>query len=185
MLNLLSAVVNDLPYSSLCYFVNFFRSLTSQLESQTIQTFHGLIDSVSTGVGEIISVKNPPCCFLLSRPCFLFRYFRSLSRFLFLTLVHILEIQQIISKMKCLCCDSSFADQESLKDHYVDLHNVDENNHFFRKLFTRDNVFVAGKYFRCDHFRIKRRDEQNHIFLSHYRWLTTNGRQASVKKHFW
>ena len=54
--------------------------------------------------------------------------------------------------MKCLCCDRSFADQQSLKNHYVGFHNFDENNHFFRKLFTRDNVFFPRKCFRCDFF---------------------------------
>ena len=70
--------------------------------------------------------------------------------------------------MKCLCCDQSFANQQSLKNHYVEFHNVDENNHFFRKLFTRDNVFVPRKCFRCDYFCINRRDEKNHNFLTHY-----------------
>ena len=79
--------------------------------------------------------------------------------------------------MKCLCCDSSFADQESLKDHYVDLHNVDENNHFFRKLFTRDNVFVLRKCFRCDHFCINRRDGK--IITSCH---ITGGRQPTEDK---
>ena len=54
--------------------------------------------------------------------------------------------------MKCLCCDRSFADQESVKNHYVDFHNVDENNHFFRKLFMRDDTFAPRKYFHYDHF---------------------------------
>ena len=70
--------------------------------------------------------------------------------------------------MKCLCCDHCFADQQSLKNHYVDFHNVDENNYFFSKLFTRDNIFVPRKCFSCDHFFINRRDQKNHNFLSHY-----------------
>ena len=70
--------------------------------------------------------------------------------------------------MKCLSCHCSFADQQSLKNHSVDFHNVDENNYFFRKLFTRDNVFVPRKCFCCDYFCINRRDKKNHNFLSHY-----------------
>ena len=70
--------------------------------------------------------------------------------------------------MECLCCHRSFADQQLLKNHYVDSHNVDENNHFFRKLFTRDSVFVLRKCFHCDHFCINRGDEKKHNFLSHY-----------------
>ena len=87
--------------------------------------------------------------------------------------------------MKCLCCDRSFANQHSLKNHYLDFRNVDENNHFFRKLFTKDNVFVPWKYFRRDHFCINRRDEKTHNFLSHYQ---LGGRQPaedkSLKKTF-
>ena len=70
--------------------------------------------------------------------------------------------------MKCLYCDRSFADQQSLKNHYVDFHNIDENNHFVKKLFTRDNVFVPRKCICCNYFYINRRDEKNHNFLSHY-----------------
>ena len=81
--------------------------------------------------------------------------------------------------MKCLCCDCSFANQHSLKNHYLDFHNVDENNHFFRKLFTKDNVFVPRKYFRRDHFCINRRDEKTHNFLSHYQ---LGGRQPTEDK---
>ena len=70
--------------------------------------------------------------------------------------------------MKFLCCDCSFADQQSLKNHYVDSHNVDENNHFFRKLFKRNSVFVPRKCFRSDHFCINRRDGKNNNFWSYY-----------------
>ena len=81
--------------------------------------------------------------------------------------------------MKCLCCDRSFADQESLKNHYVDFHNVDENNNFFRKPFTRDNAFISRKCFHCDYFCINRKDEKNHNFLSHYQ---LGGRQPTEDK---
>ena len=70
--------------------------------------------------------------------------------------------------MKCLCCNQSFADQFSLKEHYVTCHNVDENNCFFRELFTRDKFDVPRKYFRCDYFCLNKRDEKNHNFLTHY-----------------
>ena len=70
--------------------------------------------------------------------------------------------------MKCLCCDRSFADQQLLKNHYVDFHKVDENNHFFRKLFTWDRIFILRKCFHCDYFCINRKDKTDHNFLSHY-----------------
>ena len=47
--------------------------------------------------------------------------------------------------MECLCCNQSFTDQFSLKDHHIISHNVDENNYFFQKLFTRDKFFVPRK----------------------------------------
>ena len=81
--------------------------------------------------------------------------------------------------MKCLYCDRSFADQQTLKNHYVDFHNVDENNDFFRKLFTRDNVSFRRKCFLCDYFCINRRDKKNHNFLSHYQ---LGGRQPTEDK---
>ena len=62
--------------------------------------------------------------------------------------------------MKCLCCGQSFVDHPSLKDHYVTFHNVDKNNHFFQKLFTRNNVFVPRKCFRWEYFCLNRRDEK-------------------------
>ena len=33
--------------------------------------------------------------------------------------------------MKCLLCSSTFENQEDLLRHYIDYHNVDENNCFF------------------------------------------------------
>ena len=70
--------------------------------------------------------------------------------------------------MKCLCCNQSFDDQFSQKEHYVTCHNIDENNYFFRKLFTRDNLFVPRKCFHCDYFCLNRRDKKRHNFLTHY-----------------
>ena len=86
--------------------------------------------------------------------------------------------------MKCLCWDQSFANQQSLKNHYVEFHNVDENNHLFRKLFTRDNFFVPRKCFHCDYFCIDRRDEKNHNFLTHYQLGSKQPiEDKSLKKH--
>ena len=70
--------------------------------------------------------------------------------------------------MNCLSCEQSFANQQLLKNCYGEFHNVDENNHFFRKLFMRDNVFIPRKRFRCDCFCINRREEKNRNFLTHY-----------------
>ena len=42
--------------------------------------------------------------------------------------------------MKCLLCSSTFENQEDLLCHYIDYHNVDENNCFFQKLFQIENM---------------------------------------------
>lgn len=70
--------------------------------------------------------------------------------------------------MKCLCYNQSFADQFSVKEHYVTCHNDDENNFFFRKLFIRDEFFVPRKCFCCGYVCLNRRDEKNHNFFTHY-----------------
>ena len=73
----------------------------------------------------------------------------------------------------------SFANQQSLKNHYVEFYDVDEIKHFYRKLFTKDNVFVPIKCFRCDYFCINRREKKNHNFLTHYQ---LGGRQPIEDK---
>ena len=73
----------------------------------------------------------------------------------------------------------SFANQQSLKNHYVEFYDVDEIKHFYRKLFMKDNVFVPIKCFRCDYFCINRREKKNHNFLTHYQ---LGGRQPIEDK---
>ena len=70
--------------------------------------------------------------------------------------------------MKCLCCNKSFEEENFLRDQYVTSHGVDENNYFFKKLFTKDRFFAPRKCFRWEHFCLNRRDEKNHNFLVHY-----------------
>ena len=65
------------------------------------------------------------------------------------------------------------------KSHFVGFHNVDENNHFLKKLFTRDNVFAPKNSFRCDYSCINRRVEKNHKSLTHYQ---LGGRQPTEDK---
>ena len=48
--------------------------------------------------------------------------------------------------MKCLCCNQSFDDQFSLKEYYLTCHNVDENNYFFGKLFTREILCIKKMF---------------------------------------
>ena len=81
--------------------------------------------------------------------------------------------------MKCFCCRQNFNDQSLLKNHYLTFPNVDENNHFFKKLFTEDNAFLPRKCFRCEYFCLNRRDEKNHNFVFHYK---QGGRQPAEDK---
>ena len=81
--------------------------------------------------------------------------------------------------MKCLCCEQIFTDQSLLKDHYLTSHNVDENNHFFKKLFTRDAAFSLRKCFRCSYICTNRGDEKDHNFIPHYR---LGGKQPAEDK---
>ena len=70
--------------------------------------------------------------------------------------------------MKCLCCTGNFEGLGSLKQHYVEVRNVDENNYFFQKLFTRDRYFCPRKCFRGNYFCHNGRDEKVHNFLENY-----------------
>ena len=70
--------------------------------------------------------------------------------------------------MKCLCCDANFEGLDLLKQRYVEVHGVDENNYFFRKLFTRDEYFCPRSSFRCEYFCLNDRDEKIHNFREHY-----------------
>ena len=49
--------------------------------------------------------------------------------------------------MKSLCCRKTFVDQSSLKNHYLEQHNVDENNQFFKRIFSRDKALSQGNVF--------------------------------------
>ena len=70
--------------------------------------------------------------------------------------------------MKHLTCERSLSDLNSFKEHCLMQHGVDENNYFFRKLFTRYRVLIPKKCFRCKHFCFNGRDEKNHNFLLYY-----------------
>ena len=70
--------------------------------------------------------------------------------------------------MKCLFCKENFEDLISSKQNYASEHNIDENNHFFSRLFTRDRGFCPRKCSRCEHFCIGDREEKIHSFIEHY-----------------
>ena len=70
--------------------------------------------------------------------------------------------------MKCLLCSSTFENQEDLLRHYIDYHNVDENNWFFQKLFQIKNKTVLKRCVRCDEFLTTDKHKSVHNFLQHY-----------------
>ena len=45
--------------------------------------------------------------------------------------------------MKCLLCDFKSNETNEVKNHYLNFHNVDPNNVFFKRLFEdQNNVFM-------------------------------------------
>ena len=71
--------------------------------------------------------------------------------------------------MKCLLCNFGSNDQSELKEHYIDLHNVDHDNKFFIKLLRKQNhVFRPRKCLRCNELLLNHQFEINHDFLVHY-----------------
>ena len=68
--------------------------------------------------------------------------------------------------MKCLICDATFSDNEVLKSHNVWHHSINENNYFFRELFSPDNISR-----RCDECKLEFKNfrlKKNHNLLLHY-----------------
>ena len=71
--------------------------------------------------------------------------------------------------MKCLLCDFELNDLESVRKHYLDFHNVNWNNHFFKKLYKKqNNVFHGKKCVRCNEFLPSSAYKIIHDFLVHY-----------------
>ena len=52
--------------------------------------------------------------------------------------------------MKCLLCSSNFENKQKLIDHYLQYHNVDQNNWFFKKLFVENNEAFLKNCIRCN-----------------------------------
>ena len=74
-----------------------------------------------------------------------------------------------LKMMKCLLCNFQPNDFEDVKKHCIDFHNLDRNDHFFIKLFKKqDNVFHGKKCLRCNEFLTSSWFKVNHDFLAHY-----------------
>ena len=72
--------------------------------------------------------------------------------------------------MKCLVCDFKNNDLEDLKKNYINFHQVDSGNRFFRRLFEegQNNVFYGGKCVRCKEFLPTAKSKKHHDFMKHY-----------------
>ena len=70
--------------------------------------------------------------------------------------------------MFCVLCNKKVNNIESLKEHYVKFHDVDESNVFFKKLIRQNdkNVIYRRKCNICNEFVFLNKAE--HDFLKHY-----------------
>ena len=68
--------------------------------------------------------------------------------------------------MKCVLCETS--NIENLKDHYIQVHNVDEDNIFFKKFIDENQkvVLYRRKCDLCQEFVLSNKAE--HDFVRHY-----------------
>ena len=70
--------------------------------------------------------------------------------------------------MKCLLSDFESNFLESIRKHYLDFHNVNQNNQFLKKLFKKqNNVFHGKKCVRYNEFLPGSRYKAIHYFLAH------------------
>ena len=71
--------------------------------------------------------------------------------------------------MNCLLCSSTFQNQETLLNHYIFYHNVDDNNCFFQKLFQiKNNKSILKLCVRYSEFLTTEKHKSIHNFLKHY-----------------
>ena len=70
--------------------------------------------------------------------------------------------------MKCLLCDFKLNETNKVKNHYLNFHNVDRNNVFFKRLFEdQNNVFRGRRCVRCNKFLPTTKFKSYHDFLKH------------------
>ena len=71
--------------------------------------------------------------------------------------------------MKCLLCKFKSNEKRELENHYLNFHNIDKDNVFFRRLFEeKNNVFHGKRCLRCEEFIPSSRFKLFHDFLKHY-----------------
>ena len=71
--------------------------------------------------------------------------------------------------MKCLLCNFNAKDKIEIENHYINFHNVDIDNKYFRRLIEKkNNVFTGKKCSKCDDFIPTTGLKISHDFLKHY-----------------
>ena len=81
--------------------------------------------------------------------------------------------------MKCLLCNFKSNETKEVKNHYLNFHNVDRNNVFFKRLFEDQNkVFYRRRCLRCNEFLPTTKFKSYHDFLKHY----SSGKNVIEKK---
>ena len=66
-------------------------------------------------------------------------------------------------------CTSQFDDKSKLIEHYINYHNIDQNNYFFNRLINIvENKPHLKKCVRCDEFIITKKKKAQHDFIKHY-----------------
>ena len=72
--------------------------------------------------------------------------------------------------MQCLLCNQKSTNIENLKEHYINFHNVDKDNNYFKKLIDqikkKKNVIYRRNCHYCNEFVYVNKAE--HDFLKHY-----------------
>ena len=72
--------------------------------------------------------------------------------------------------MKCLLCKFNSKNKLELENHYINFHNVDKENNYFKKLLKENNdVFVGERCSKCDEFIPTAEYKKSHNFLKHYK----------------
>ena len=72
--------------------------------------------------------------------------------------------------MKCLLCKFIAKDKSEIENHYINFHNVDKENVYFRRLLgKKNNVFFGEKCLKCNEFIPTANFKRSHDFLKHYK----------------
>ena len=72
--------------------------------------------------------------------------------------------------MKCLLCKFIAKDKSEIENHYINFHNVDKENVYFKRLLgKKNNIFFGEKYLKCNEFIPTANFKRSHDFLKRYK----------------